>query len=112
MVKQTDAFQGSGIAADMFKKLFEFLEGGNGIQDHIVTTGLGANQAILSDVDRIVPSITIMNQGPSPILIGYGNPTAVMQAGDDLTLNWCNPAKRRLMINDQKVAGIVIDILG
>ena len=112
MVRQTDAFQGSGIAADMFKKLFEFLEGGNGIQDHIVTNGFGANQAILTDVDRIVPSITIMNQGPSPILIGFGNPTATMQPGDDLTLNWCNPAKRRIMINDQKVAGIVIDILG
>ena len=48
----------------------------------------------------------------SPILIGFGNPTAKMQPGDDLTLNWCNPAKRRIMINDQKVAGIVIDILG
>ena len=53
MVKQTDAFQGSGIAADMFKKLFEFLEGGNGIQDHIVTIGKGANQAILSDVPSV-----------------------------------------------------------
>ena len=112
MVKQTDAFQGSGIAVDVFRKFFEFLEGGQGVQAHIVTNGFGANQAILSDVDRIVPSITIMNQGPSPILIGFGNPTATMQPGDDLTLNWCNPAKRRIMINDQKVAGIVIDILG
>lgn len=112
MVKQTDAFQGSGIAVDIFKKFFEFLEGGKGVQSHIVTNGKGANEAILSDVDRIVPSITIMNQGPSPILIGFGNPTATMQPGDDLTLNWCNPAKRKIMINDQKVAGIVIDILG
>ena len=112
MVKQTDALQGSGIAADIFKKFYEFLEGGKGVQAHIVTNGFGANQAILSDVDRIVPSITIMNQGPSPILIGFGNPTAVMQPGDSVTLEWCNPAKRRIMINDQKVAGIVIDILG
>ena len=55
MVKQTDAFQGSGIAVDIFRKFFEFLEGGQGVQAHIVTNGFGANQAILSDVDRIVP---------------------------------------------------------
>ena len=112
MVKQTDAFQGSGIAVDIFRKFFEFLEGGQGVEASITTTGNSVDTLVLPNVNRVVPSFTILNQGPGSIKIGYGTAKAIMLSGDALTLTWANPSLRRLVYNDMGTAGTVVSVIG
>ena len=112
MVKQTDAFQGSGIAVDIFRKLYDFLDGGQGVENSITTIGNSADTLFLPNVNHIVPSITVLNQGPGKILIGYGTAKMPMLAGDALTLTWINPSKRRFVYNDTGVAGTVVSVIG
>lgn len=111
-VKQENAMNGSGISGDIFKRFYEFLEGGQGVEALITTMGNSVDTLILPDVNRIVPSITVTNQGPGKILIGYGSAKSPLASGAGVTLTWINPSVRRFVYNDAGVSGTIVSVLG
>ena len=110
--KQNDSMIGSGISSDIFKKLYEFLEGGQGVEANITTLGNSVDTLFLPNVNRIVPSIVVTNQGAGAINIGYGTAKAKLASGSSITLTWINPSARRFVYNDTGVAGTIVSVIG
>lgn len=92
-------------------KLLAWLVGhGLGANDHQVpaTTGLTVSRPLLASTNRLLPRITITNNGSNTILIGYnGSATYPLAAGQSYTATWKNPVKSGLCWNDQGNAATV-----
>jgi hypothetical protein len=80
--------------------------------DHQVTAGTGLPTKLLSNVNVILPKITIHNSGGFVVLVGYNaNPTFPLNPNDRLSLWWKNPVKNGLCFNDLGNPAI-IDVIG
>ena len=110
---QMEAITGTDISSDIAKKFLLLIGYGQGVQEHIVTTGSGVPIRLLRDVDFVRPVITIFNNGSSTINIGFNNSCNIpLNAGNSLPLYWINPTKSQLCYNDNGNAGVIINIIG
>jgi len=99
----------------LWKLWMAIIGNGIGANAHYVTTGdgktvpgNGAIHAILPEVERVLPRISITNNGAGTIDIGYnGNPTYPVLAGMTYTLTWKNPRLARLCFSDLGTAATV-----
>lgn len=90
-----------GIAEDIIAGALErFLAGGMGYSVHLTTTGTNTDTKVASDVNRILPALTIINQGSNSIKIGYQTALVSLAAGASYTFRWKNPARSKIVFND------------
>jgi hypothetical protein len=110
---QMEAITGTDISSDIDKKFLLLIGNGQGVQEHVVTTGSGVPVRLLRDVDFVRPEITIYNDGGNTIYIGYNNSCNIpITVGNYKTLKWINPTKSQLCYNDQGNSGSIIDVIG
>jgi hypothetical protein len=98
-----DEQMGQGAKDGLLYRVLGWLIGyGRGANSHHATTGvLNFNVPLLPYVDRILPRITITNNGSNTVNIGYnGAPTYPLAAGVSYTLTWKNPKRSGLCFTD------------
>ncbi len=103
---------GDGIASDIingFPRLIDLLQkmissilsDGKGAQDLILTLSDNSPHAVCSNVDRILPALTVTNNGTATVNIGVGGvaiqPLLVNQS---YTFRWKNPKRAQIVVND------------
>ena len=106
-----------GIAKDIYGYLLSLINGQQGVQQHLVTQGLGVCVRILENVKNIRPAVTLVNNGSATCYIGFGgvaNATGngfPLPVGASITLRWVNPAARNLVVYDNSAIATV-DVIG
>ena len=110
---QMEAITGTDISSDIAKKFLMLIGYGQGVQEHIVTTGSGVPVRLLRDVDFVKSEITIYNNGGNTVFIGFNNSCNIpITVGSYKVLKWINPTKSQLCYNDNGNAGSIIDVIG
>jgi threonine dehydrogenase-like Zn-dependent dehydrogenase len=107
---------GESISADILagleKLIVRILGGGKGVDDIIKTTGDSSPHAVLSNVDRIVPAFTMVNNGSATINFGSGGAANhPLPVGMAVTYRWKNPKYAQIVVNDLGTAAKV-DVFG
>lgn len=103
----------------LFKLLSYFINNGNPVFHHYVTTGDSQTKPLCPEIDAVIPRLNITNNGTGTVYLGskgqcspnVGSSIYPLTSGLTLTLTYKNPFRSGLCFNDGGTAAI-LDIAG
>ncbi len=104
---------GESISADILagleKLIARILGNGKGVADHIaLPIATNSPYQICGNVDRILPALTIINNGTATVNIGSGGVALFpLVVGASYTWRWKNPKYAQLVFNDLGTIAII-----
>lgn len=103
----------------LFKLFQYFINYGNAVFHHYVTTGDSQVKALCPEVDAVIPRLNITNNGSATVYLGskgqctpgVGSSIYPLPSGQTLTLTYKNPFRSGLCFNDNGSAA-TLDVAG